>query len=1054
MSKRAKSAQAISNHFTFLKTILVRSPLLPQRSSLTQEEIEAFLKDPTFQEALYLASPNLYGKIEKILNGTNDQPLEEKKEKKLWLAVYKYLLRSMNRATPFGLFSGCALGKWSSKTKLIFSLPHLNERHTKVDMLYLCNLLQHLETVEEIQSQLLFYPNTTISFGKENLLLINYKYLAEKRIHSIIQLELDEEILDLLNTLHGGTTIDQLKQQLLGLFDGDLEEEELQAFIDNLIEEQVLVSELSPSVTGENNFDRLLKILKGIQVDKDLMDLLESIAEQIRQLDQRAHNPPQVYQAIIEDFKSIGIDLNPAKILQVDLHKKPAEPLQLNEALQAELEECTNFLYQFNQQQNNADPAIVDFVKAFYERYGDRKVSLAKVLNPETGLGFPIHSGDKMRPTLLKGVANGVQQQSGKTKQLNWSAKDRYLYKIVQRKHTETNPIIDLAQEQPFDISQKEVDLSLAHESLILMFSLLGSEEGHQILLKSVGGLSLNLIARFGFAIPGVKELIDQIAQHEQSCLGENEYFAEIVHLPDNRVGNVLSRPTTRPYEIPYLAQSSVPAERQIKIDDLMVGVTMHNHGVTLFSKSTGKIIIPRLSNAHNFRASSHPIYLFLGSLQFHNKSRFHFSWGNVQELLQCKPRVCYKRIILAPAEWTLEQSDVQHLSTANEPKITKWRNQWSIPEQVLFADGDRELLIDFTSPLSVSIFKEMVGKRKRITLKENLFNNHTGFVKDSNQAIYTNELLAFSLKNPNNENNLITKLKIQTSKLSRTFSIGSEWLYYHIYIGVEYSDPFLVDILFPFVQQRLQNKAIDQFFFIRYRDTDPHLRIRFHLSNPSVLGTVLQDFNEAIKSYLEKELIWKVTTETYEREIERYGLDTMLESEQVFFLDSLSILKILTLQAQHPDKDLLPQFAILQMLQYLDAFYSDLEAKNKFVGWCKDKFGLEFSMDQKTVRQSMNSKYRSMSPWLNQLLDGTHEDLPLYRSILAETANNNTVLFEQIKHKAEAASASFVDSLLSSYIHMHVNRLFSNHQRQQEFVLYFLLHRGLSSKIARSKKK
>ena len=47
----------------------------------------------------------------------------------------------------------------------------------------------------------------------------------------------------------------------------------------------------------------------------------------------------------------------------------------------------------------------------------------------------------------------------------------------------------------------------------------------------------------------------------------------------------------------------------------------------------------------------------------------------------------------------------------------------------------------------------------------------------------------------------------------------------------------------------------------------------------------------------LEQDVIWKIQTETYQREIERYGENTIENSETLFWHDSELILKYLDLK-------------------------------------------------------------------------------------------------------------------------------------------------------------
>src|SRR5262249_13829844 len=63
----------------------------------------------------------------------------------------------------------------------------------------------------------------------------------------------------------------------------------------------------------------------------------------------------------------------------------------------------------------------------------------------------------------------------------------------------------------------------------------------------------------------------------------------------------------------------------------------------------------------------------------------------------------------------------------------------------------------------------------------------------------------------------------------------GSAWLYARLYTGETVADGLLTDTIGPFARGLLDDGAIDRWFFMRYRDPEFHLRVRFR-GNPERL--------------------------------------------------------------------------------------------------------------------------------------------------------------------------------------------------------------------------
>jgi len=118
-----------------------------------------------------------------------------------------------------------------------------------------------------------------------------------------------------------------------------------------------------------------------------------------------------------------------------------------------------------------------------------------------------------------------------------------------------------------------------------------------------------------------------------------------------------------------------------------------------------------------------------------------------------------------------------------------------------------------------------------------------------------------------------------------RTFFIGDEWLYFKVYTGFKTADTILTDTVFPLSQYFLKENIIDHWFFIRYSDPQFHLRIRFHIPKKEDVASIIFHFNNTLQDYVNQNLVWKIQTDTYQREIERYGSELIELSEKLFYL-------------------------------------------------------------------------------------------------------------------------------------------------------------------------
>ena len=95
-----------------------------------------------------------------------------------------------------------------------------------------------------------------------------------------------------------------------------------------------------------------------------------------------------------------------------------------------------------------------------------------------------------------------------------------------------------------------ENDLPVSFYSLIQIFNDKDSKDFVIDYIGSDGPSALNLLSRFGHLDQKITEQLNECAFKESEVI-DPDIVAEIVHVPNSRLGNVLSRPTFRKFEIP-----------------------------------------------------------------------------------------------------------------------------------------------------------------------------------------------------------------------------------------------------------------------------------------------------------------------------------------------------------------------------------------------------------------------------------------------------------------------------------------------------------------------
>lgn len=732
------------NPYRSFEKYVLRTPLLPLSllMDLTKEQLisedrlkQLYDQNKSIQEAVFLASPILHNRLEKWLVDEITDPIEPER---ITYSFLKYLSRMCSRCTPFGLFAGTALGHFAESSKVELELPENFKRHTRLDMNYLIALSQNLSKKPSIKNQICFYPNSSLYPVANEWRYIEYHYKGNRRIHQTVSLENDDYLQLIINQSQQGAYLPDLIQLLI---DDGFSTDEASQFIYEIVDSQLLVSELEPAVSGPEYFDQLMTCIEKLKGVKPMVDLLKGVQRKIKALDKSLNNSKEDYTQITDSLKELTTGFDLKYMFQTDMSLNLRKNT-LSTSIQEKALKAMSLLVRITPP--TEETFMSQFGKALFERFEDREIPLARALDVEVGIGYKQNERNNDVNYLIDDIiVSNTRNEFTRTLKLN--SAQLILHKKLIKAITLQEHIIRLSDDDFRDFPLNWDDLP---DTLSAMIQLINEEGEQKIVLSGFGGSSaINLLARFCHGDDHIREHAYGIVEKEDA-LNEDKLLAEIVHLPEARVGNVLMRPSFRTYEIPYLAKSILPVNQQITINDLVVSAKS-NGTVLLRSVSQNKEVSPRLANAHNYSSQSLPIYHFLADLQTQGKRMPVFSWGGLAEAYSFLPRVEYEGIILSKACWKLSKKDIQKMlkvvtkDSALKEEIDSCRQVHRLPQYVLLIEGDNELLINMHNLTSVRMLLKEVKNRAEFKLSEFLFGDETVVKQGTNE--YTNQFhLAF----------------------------------------------------------------------------------------------------------------------------------------------------------------------------------------------------------------------------------------------------------------------------------------------------------------------
>ena len=1006
----------------------------------------ALVARPEVREAIFVASPNLEASIDAWL-GDPTSEAGQKTEKSL----ARYVSRMAARPTPFGLFAGNTVGEIAGETThLELAARDRYRRYTRIDGDYLSDLTDTLAADRAVRARLPHRPNSSLC-KVAGRLRYAMRREGESRSYSLVSLEPSDYLVATIERARRGVLPAELAQALVDA-DPEVTREEADEFIQELIDSQVLVSDLAPLVTGPEAVDDIIDQLgkiDGAPAASQAAAALGALRKTFGALDRGVGNSPAQYRSAAETLAQLPAVPELHRLFQVNLVPAGAR-VELGSDVLDEVRRAIDLVRRFAKPRGPDD--LSRFRDQFSERYETREVPLAEVLDEESGIGFAASQAPAAAASpLLEGLMfpPGVAEETQP-----WNPRISHLSRLIARAAASgaDELVLDDADLKAMDASETP---GPTPDAMQAMFSLAFTANGEpRISLSSVNGPSgASLLGRFCHSDRPLHDTVTANLAAEEAHRPD-AIFAEVVHLADGRLANISARPVLRRHEIVYLGRSGAPLDQQIPITDLRVSV--REGRVVLRSSSLDKEIIPRLTNAHNFAMGSLGTYRFLASMQSQGVQPLYFSLGALEHLPRV-PRIRVGRVILREASWSLRKVDLEPITgatgAARMTALRAMRDAFRMPRWVCVEDSDNVLPIDLDNVLAVDSFCQLVKQRPSVSLTE-LWPQPDELAVRGPDGRYANEIVVPFARVAGEPRP--ASREPAGPAVRRSFAPGSEWLYAKIYTGHATSDQLLSEAIAPIVAEL----GDATWFFLRYGDPSWHVRFRVRGEPSWLYREVMPKLAAATQPMIEDGRMWRMQLDTYERELERYGGPVGIElAERLFWADSACTVDIVGMLSGDAGSDARWRLSLRAIDQLFDDLAFELPARLAIMRRVRDGFAREHRAETSVVFQrGLGDKYRKERLSLEALLDHANDadsDLsPGLERITARSAANAPILDELRAAEARGALSLSIADLVPSYIHMQVNRLIRSAQRAHELVLYDLLVRLYEARIARSKSK
>jgi thiopeptide-type bacteriocin biosynthesis protein len=342
--------------------------------------------------------------------------------------------------------------------------------------------------------------------------------------------------------------------------------------------------------------------------------------------------------------------------------------------------------------------------------------------------------------------------------------------------------------------------------------------------------------------------------------------------------GDQVSRtPTVLPTRL-ALRQHHPADPDALELDDL--AVTADPRHLHLVTRRNLRPVEPVVFSAIEFTRVAHPLLRFLAELPWSRTAvPVPFSWGAATHL-PVLPRVRWQQCVLAPARWRLDAHALPgHRAPWREwvDHLNRWRTTYRVPAHVELGENDQRLLLDLDLPAHQDLVRAGLDREGRVFLREALTGEDLAWTGGRAHEIVAT-LTADQTPIP-----CRPRPGSAHPRAAEHLPGGTGWCSVKLY-----GHPDRAAVLITGELPRLAAAETPlTWWFLRYQDPDPHLRLRVRVDGPDQLRAV----HAWTRDLRDRGLVASVVHDTYTPESGRFGPGAAMEAaEALFVADSRAV--------------------------------------------------------------------------------------------------------------------------------------------------------------------